>query len=256
MIKYKLGKLPQKIDYRTMRLELYAKELPPIPETYDCDSEISFAIPDSMDCNSDLGCCVISSRAKQTRFFESREQGRIIDVPEKYIKKEYFKEGGATCFNPHPDNGLVVLDSLKAWRKGWRVSAKIYNIYAFGEINHLNHDFVKACICLLGGIQLGLSLPISAQGQFERGEPWSLVNGDDGKKGTWGGHCIFVKKYGDMLYGRAWGKEHPMTWEFFDEITDEAYGCVDDRDNASSLLKVDDMDEYLKQITGGQGERI
>jgi len=71
----------------------------------------------------------LTRAAHQTLRFELVEQGKVIHITDAKVEKEYFKETGG------PDSGLVVLDSLKLWRKpGWRAAGKRYTIKAFAQI--------------------------------------------------------------------------------------------------------------------------
>ena len=73
---------------------------------------------------------MIAGRAHQTLRFEDIEQGSVLMINDKDITKEYFKETGGV------DSGLVVLDSLNAWRhNGWKVGKQTYTIKGFAEVN-------------------------------------------------------------------------------------------------------------------------
>ena len=248
----KLGKNQVRLDRRTLRLTSIFRELPPIPDKYDCDSQFNFPIEDTMDGNDRWGNCVVVARAKNTRRFESLEQKKQFDIPEIYILKEYWKEGGRNPIKPYPDCGLVMLDSERAWRKGWKICRDTYSIYAFGFIDPKIEEDVKSTIYLLNGINLGFELPISALGQFQRGETWTVVDGNEGLAGSWGGHAIYMKRYDkDLYYGLTWGKEQPMTKEFFLKYCSEAYGNVDDKDKflTGSGIDIEKLGNYLLAVS-------
>lgn len=140
--------------------------------------------------------------------------------------REYLRETGGA------DSGLVVLDSLKAWRKGgWRFGGHKYDIAAFAEIHRSDHAEVKAAVYLLTGAGIGLALPKSAQAQIQAGKPWDVVKGPAGKPGSWGGHYVYLSGYtttGPVCV--TWARKQQMTWAFFARYTDEAYAIVDNLD--------------------------
>ncbi len=249
-MEYKLGKQPFQEDKRTIKLSSILKTLPPIPDSYDVDSGLGTVFPLPILGNDKWGCCVISGRGHHTLRLEKFEQNLILDISANDALREYWREQGASCFNPHPDNGLVVLDSLKFWRNdGWRAAGKTYRIYAFAQVNCFNHAEMKAAVYLLNGAELGLLLPESAKKQFESGDIWD-VTGD--APGSWGGHLVYVKCFDDEgLTCITWGKLQKMTWAFLDKYADEAWGVVDGRDEflKNSPVDIDKLNGYLNEIT-------
>ena len=112
---FKLGKAAAKKDERNLKLATLLKAGPALPSSYDFDTTHA-GIPTPMFADDDNGDCVIAGRAHQTLRFEDIEQGSVLMILDKDVLKEYHKETGG------PDTGLVVLDSLKLWRKkGWKV---------------------------------------------------------------------------------------------------------------------------------------
>jgi hypothetical protein len=253
----RLGKLPAREDKRTfeMRMFLPAK-LPPIPDSFNVDASLPCPITIDILGNDELGDCVMAGRGHHTRRFESREQGCLTLLPDKSVlsavRSEYLKEGHGQ------DNGLVVLDSLNCWRKGWTVNRRKYSIYVFGWIHPGDREEVAAAIYLLGGVQFGLELPLSAEAQFYAGEPWRIVAGPKGKKGSLGGHLVYNHRYELGACSEAgvtaitWGKEQLMTWDFLEYYCDEAFAVVDNRDKwlGSSTLDVEKLDGYLRAVAG------
>ena len=248
---YKLGKRPFKEDARTIRLQSILKALPPIPDAYDVDAGLGAAFPLPVFGNDKWGDCVVAGRAHHTLRLEKFEQNIVLNISQTDVLKDYWREQGASCLNPHPDKGLVVLDSLKSWRKkGWKAAGKAYDIYAFAQVNQLNHQEIDAAIYLLNGAELGLDLPESAKTEFENGESWDVT---DDAPGSWGGHLVYVKHFEDKgPVCVTWGKLQPMTWAFVDKYCDEAWAVVDNRDRflTNSPVDVVKLDEFLKEITG------
>ena len=249
---YKLGKRPAKRDSRNLQLKAVLKELPPIPADWDFDVAGGSSIPLPVFANDKWGDCVMAARAHQTLRFEDFEQKAVIPISDNDVLKEYWKEQGANCRHRRPDNGLVVLDSLKCWRKkGWKAAGKSYSIYAFAEVSYRNHDEVMAAIYLLSGACIGLQLPVSAESQFDAGQPWDITTGPDAEPGSLGGHCVYLVGYGGSgPVGVTWGKKQPMTWAFLDRYCDELYAIVDNRDKflRNSPVDVDKLAGYLEQL--------
>jgi len=246
----KLGKLKPQRDRRNLKLARFirVKDLPPIPPAYDYEMRSGLRIPLPMFANDAWGCCVIAGRAHQTLRFEATEQRRIIRITDEEVLTEYWREQGGDS-RSRPDNGLYLLNSLKAWRRGWRAGGQTYDIYAFAELNREKEEEVKAAIYLLDGVYCGLWLPQSAEAELARESPW-LENWD--RAGGWGGHCVYVCGYSSIgPTCVTWGRKQLMSWEFWRKYCDEAYGIVDNRDRfmANSPLDVEKLDSYLRKVT-------
>lgn len=245
--RFKLGKLPQKVDYRTFQLKnlFITKNLPPLPSAYDIDSTFSNFSDTNMYGNDRYGDCVIAGRAHMTLRFEDFEQVLLIKIADKEVTDEYFKESGGQ------DSGLVMLDSLNEWRKsGWTASGRIYNIYAYAQIDKTNHDELRYSVYLLRGAYTGFSVPQSAMDQFNAGQPWT-VSGDNT---IIGGHCVYIKAYnstGPICV--TWGKDQQMTWAFWDKYFDEAYAVIDAQDSwidpTTNPLNCEELVKELNEIT-------
>lgn len=259
----KFGKLPPKIDSRTIRLSSIIREelLPELPPTWDCheirdtEGNILFTIQDNFvfrNAGKDaLGNCVKAARAHQTLVFEGFEQGKQIEITDQEVVDEYFEETGGR------DSGLILLLSLNDWRNnGWLVGGKIYTIYAFASVDWKNHDEARHCIHLLGGVNFGMKVYQKDVDQFNADEPWHLT-GDDGD--LRGRHGVYLHNYIANQGGitcTTWGRQQPMTWDFWDNRIDEAYGIVDNRNawqGDDSALDVQKLDAYLNKITGNGG---
>ncbi len=249
---YKLGKTPARKDDRNFRLSALLKTIPKVPREWDFDlAQKKFRVPLPMFGNDLYGNCVIAGRAHQTLRFETIEQKRVIGITAKDVLREYWNEEGGA--GPNYDQGLVVLDSLKRWRKyGWKAVNKKYSIHAFAQIDQAKQSEVRAAICLLTGAGAGLSLPLSAKAQIDAGKPWDVVRGADGKPNSWGGHYVFLSGYtvkGPVCV--TWGRKQQMTWAFVMKYCDEMYGIVDNRDRflKQSPVDVEKLERYLEEIS-------
>ena len=242
---FKLGKAPAKRDARNLMLATILKALPPVPAEYDFDLKHP-GIATPMYANDTYGDCVIAGRAHQSLRFERIEQGADVTIKDQDVLREYMEETGGE------DSGLIVLDSLKAWRKvGWRFGRHKYNVAAFAEVHRSDHDEVRAAIYLLTGAGIGLSVPKSAQAQIQSGKPWDVVGGPAAKPGSWGGHYVYLSGYtetGPVCV--TWGRKQQMTWAFLQKYCDELYAIVDNKDRfvRGSPVDVAKLEQYLSQL--------
>ena len=253
MANLKLGKLPAKVDARTIKLSqiLKVKLLPDLPEQFSVDYSLGGIYDNRMFLNNKYGNCVIAMQAHHILRFEKFEQKKNITIADKEVEAEYFRQTGGL------DSGLVELNSLKEWRKtGWVAGGNVHNIYAFASVEWQNHTEVKHCIHLLGGLDFGMKIYQRDEEQFKAGEIWTLEtsNGD-----YLGGHAVYLFRYQDIVSVNnngitcmTWGGWQFMTWDFWDDRVDEAYGIVDNRDNwlEDSPVDVEKLGGILKEITG------
>lgn len=249
---FKLGKAVAKRDSRNLKFAAILRVPQPVPDEYDFDVQHS-RIPLPMFANDVLGDCVIAGRAHQTLRFEDVEQNKIITITDSAVTKEYFKETGGV------DTGLVVLDSLKEWRKsGWRVGRRVYKIQAFSEITPREAEGVKQAVFLDVGVGLGLQLPLSAEDQINAGKPWDVTSGARGEPNSWGGHYVYVPGYtkaGPVCV--TWGRKQPMTWAFFAKYCDEAYAIIDAINTAKKKKALDGkgIAEFIDSLSTPSGNR-
>ncbi len=231
---FKLGKGAARPDSRNLMFAAILRAPAALPKEYDFDLQHT-GIPTPMFANDRYGCCVIAGRAHQTLRFERLEQAAKLGITEKEVLNEYFRETGGE------DSGLVVLDSLKRWRKnGWVAAKKRYHIQAFTQIQVKDHASIQQAIYLDVGVGLGLSLPKSAQGQVQAGKPWDVVSGPGSTRGSWGGHYVYVSGYtrlGPVCV--TWGRKQQITWSFLDKYCDETYAIIDAMDTVKKKKALD-----------------
>jgi hypothetical protein len=250
----KLGKLKARRDRRNLKLARFLKPLPELPPAFDVDMSLPVLPPLFMFANDEWGDCVIAERAHHTLRLEAVEQGRLIPISDQEVLAAYWREGGGDALT-RPDNGLVMLDSLKAWRSpGWAVGGQHYDIYAFAEVQRQRQYEIQAAIYLLNGLAAGFALPKSAEQQFNRGQCWYVIKGRTSASGSWGGHAMHLCGYSHIgLTAITWGKKQLMSWEFFHRYCDEAYAVVDNKNRfmVDSPLDIAKLSEYLRRVTEG-----
>src|SRR5437867_3767425 len=114
---FKLGKAAAQRDDRNLMFAAILRRPPKVPREYDFDLKHP-GTPTPIFANDAHGDCVIAGRAHQTLRFEAIEQHKTIRITDRDVLRECFKETGGE------DSGLVVLQSLRLWRKqGWTIGA-------------------------------------------------------------------------------------------------------------------------------------
>ena len=210
----KLGKLPPKLDDRTLRLSTYLipDQLPPIPLAHDWTRPVRKW---SMLGNDEYGDCTIATAGHMIRAWTANDS-KVVVLPDSRIIQTYLSLTGGG------DTGLCVLDVLNYWRKTGIAGHKIE---AFVKVDSLD-NFRAACY-LFGGVYCGFALPLAAQNM----KVWYLNPGQsltgDFAPGSWGGHAVPALAYGP--WGDAvvtWGYEQYMTKAFFLAYCDEAYAVL------------------------------
>jgi hypothetical protein len=212
----KLGRKAIKTDSRTLQLADYlTSALPAPPAAKDWTAgNTSWG----MMMNDTLGDCTIAGVGHAVQVW-SANTGSIVTVPDNIILSYYEKWDGYVPGNPSTDSGGVELDVLNDWRQqGFDNNS----LLAFADPKPANLVEVRQSITLFGGVYIGLGLPLSAQNQ----DVWDVVKGGgaNAKKGSWGGHCVFVPKYDDQSFTCiTWGQLKTMTLAFWKKYCDEAH---------------------------------
>lgn len=249
----KFGKLPAVRDPRTLQLaRLFPKQLPPIPEEYDFDTDQRYAapkIPTPMFMNDVYGDCVIAGRAHLQLRFERREQGRLIPIKDQEVFWEWQNENGGTY------KGLNMLSSLKAWRTwGWTAGGKQYKIDGWGELDPCATDHLWAGLYLLGPLYAGFDLPYAITKATTLPDVWDLTSGPDSAGDPEGGHCMIIagasKKRGAVKL-ITWGREQWATLAWLEAYCTECYGVIDAVDafmQGPPTIDVPLFREYLQQL--------
>jgi hypothetical protein len=221
----KFGKKPAKRDERNLKFGPLLVSVPKLPQSFDFDEKY-IAVSTPMFGNDEHGDCVIAGRAHQTMRFEYVELRKLLKITDAEVLRQWRKENG------HTEDGLVVLDSLKQWRKtGWKAGGRTLKIKAFAELNRKKHDELRRAIVMQIGVGLGFTLPFNALPLFQAGKAWDVGKGSGAKPDPDGGHYVYCPGYTkDGPVCVTWGRKQQLTWRFFDRYCDEAYAMVDARD--------------------------
>ena len=143
----------------------------------------------------------------------------MVTVPDPTIESFYEQWDGYVPGNPSTDNGGIELDVLNDWQKNGFAG---HALAAFADPKFSNLVEVRQSIAIFGGVYIGISLPLTAQKQ----DIWDVVpkGGANAKKGSWGGHCVFVPKYDAHGFTCiTWGQQKTMTVAFWKKYCDEAH---------------------------------
>jgi len=214
----KLGKLPARVDPRSLSLARYVDRevLPVPPPALDLSAPVA-AWP--MYGNDRLGDCTTAAAAHMIEAWTAAAGGGPVEVPEAAVLAAF---DAVKITDPMTgDEGAVVLDVLRLWR-----TAGIggHRIGAYARIAREDRDLAATAAWLFGGLYLGLQLPLRAGDQ----DVWDWMGRLDGPDapGSWGGHAVDVVAYDERgLTVVTWGALKRMTWAFWSRYCDEAW-CV------------------------------
>lgn len=222
-MRLRLGKLPARIDARTLRLGAYLRaELPPIPTSIDWQNKVP-TFP--LYRNDEIGCCAIAGSAHLQQVWTANDSATVETPTEDQVLAEYQAVSGWDGVPGSPsDVGCIMLDVLRHWRSRGMFGRRIA---AYASVDPHNLDEVRRGIQLFGGVLLGVQLPLKVQGQ-PNSERWLAPNPapvfGPWSKGSWGGHLIAVCGYDpDRLVAITWGGLKLMSWNFFSQYVDECY---------------------------------
>ena len=211
----KLGKLPRKIDQRTLRGASFIDlKLAVPPEEVDYRSGITDWQMYGNDVEGDCTCAAVGHMRK---VWSKIATGTEVSDTDADILTAYHH------FSPPPaDTGAVELDVLNYWRQVGIGGEKIVAYVALPVSQQL---LVKTAMWLLGGLYVGAELPLSAQSQV--GGVWDVVAGPDAQAGSWGGHAFNVVRLDSKGgTGITWAREQEFTWAWWSAYITEDYGVL------------------------------
>ena len=103
-------------------------------------------------------------------------------------------------------------------------------ISAFAAWEPGNIEQLKGTIATLGGVLLGLRMPVTAQYQ----RVWAVPPGGPvnwGAPGSWDGHCVVAVGYNaECVQCVTWGGIRLVTWQFIATYCEEGFAVFGDRD--------------------------
>jgi hypothetical protein len=214
----KLGKLPPRVDVRTLSLKQYVDRtrLPEPPEVLD----VTARVPEwPMYANDRIGDCTTAAAAHMIEAWTAESRGTAVEVSESAVLTAFDR---VKIVDPITgEEGAVELDVLRDWRKH---GVDHHRIGAFARVSVRDHLLVRTAAWLFGGLYIGLALPLSAQ--WQQTWDWNGSLAGDDRPGSWGGHAVDVVRFSSgSLTVVTWGRLQDLTWSFWDRYVDEAY-CI------------------------------
>jgi hypothetical protein len=207
---------------RAAKLESFlAQALPDVPTSVDYTSGITNW---GMMLNDQLGDCTIAGPGHLVQAWTAMA-GSEVTVSDSAIETAYENWDGYVLGDPATDNGGDILTVCQDWQAQ---GLDGHGISAYAEVNPCTQLRIQQGIYLFGGLNSGVSLPLSAQGQV--GSVWD-VTGDgqtgDNAPGSWGGHCTAIIGYDpDGITLITWGAKQRATWRFVLAYYDEHVAII------------------------------
>lgn len=223
-MKYCLGKRPARAGAVKFALSHYASvaSLPEPPRKFEHCLLSNW----QMYSNDRFGCCVFAGAAHEHMKWGA-EGGSIVAFTDANVLSDYSAVTGFDPTKPDTDQGTDLADAAAYRRKTGIIDAsgRRHLIDAYVSLPIRNAAIIAKAAWLFGAVGIGVQLPSSAEGQFDRGEPWDVVEGATIE----GGHYIVVvgrNSVGNFLIV-TWGRLHAMTPRFLETYMDEGLAYLD-----------------------------
>jgi len=245
MVKLHYGCLAPKHDPRRLMLgEYLLSPLPAPPPASDRTAQIPVDGWGAM-LNLDEGDCTIAGQGHSILGLSATARGTPIVVPDADIQAAYVALTGYDPATGANDNGCLITDVMEYRRT---VGIGGYKISAWAAFPCASITAIQQAVDLFGGAMIGMSVPQSAEDQFNAGQPWSV---------PWfssiiGRHCVWIAAYdANYLYPITWGTAQPMEYPFCQKYVDESYVVIDPFWFASGT-SLDPTGLNLAQLTSDQ----
>lgn len=222
----KLGRIRSHSDPRSLRLARYLDRrlLPGSPPARDW-THPEKAPRWGLYRNDVLGDCTCASIAHLFQA-QSAASGRPIAIRDSDVIGLYARAAGYDPTVPSSDAGAEMIDVLREMRNGTGMAGQ--RIGAYVQIDPQSRTNVEAALNMLGGIYVGVDLPISAQEQTV----WDVapVGGYTPSYAplSWGGHAMAMLGYDRThVVFVTWGAVKVATREWFSTYCTEAWALID-----------------------------
>lgn len=181
--------------------------------------------------------------------------GMEVTVTNQAVLTAYGAVGGYVPGNEDSDQGCQIQDVLAYMRTtGIALPAGgVQKILGFGALRTWTPAVLNAALQLFWTVDLGVSLPDSAETQFGEGLPWEYVP----EAQPAGGHCIGLQSFKpglDELEPTTWGTLWSMNKAFLRKYAEEAwvpvFPQVIDAAKASNALNLTALAADFKKLTG------
>ena len=215
----KLGKLPARVDVRTLHIGRYVDraELPVPPPSLDLTDHVTEW---PMYANDRVGDCTIAAAGHMIEAWTAESRGHPLEVSERSVLSAFDHVKQVDPLTG--EDGAVVLDVLRYWR---RDGIARHRIGAYVQVPVHDHVLVRSCAWLFGGLYTGVQWPLIARDQPVWDWTGSLAG--PARPGSWGGHAVDLVRYAqDGLTVVTWGRLQDVTWDFWDRYCDEVYAIL------------------------------
>lgn len=252
MVEFKGGRLPNDPSKPRLKLKNILRGAAfQFPTSCDYVSKVADW---PMYLNDRYGDCTCATAGHIIEAVTTYGQGSTIKISDADVLRAYEAVSG---FNPSTganDNGAVVQDVLNYWRK---TGIGGHKILAFAEVDVKNYDELYAALALFGTLYLGIDFPNTAMDQFDKGQPWDVVEGARSE----GGHAInagFYDSKDGLWKVITWGKVQPMTQAFWDKYVEEAWIVISPEwlnanGTNSAGISAHELNEQFRELTGQPG---
>lgn len=207
--------------------------------------------------NKKLNNCTIATGGHMVQTWTSNAKDFEVTVSDAEVIAAYSELTGYNPQTTKPEKspGSSCLDALKLWRKS---GIGGHRIHSFVGLSGGNRQEIQDAIYMFGSAYVGLLLPATAktQGVWDVVPTDHLERKDWWKRGsnTWMAHAACAVSYSDTeLTIVTWGYEKRMTWDFYKEYSDEAFGVlsddwIDDSGYAPNFINVDKLELALQAL--------
>lgn len=231
----KTGRLPRLYDPRVPHMSaLLAGWKPPTPPASQRWA-LGLETDLGMMLNDQLGDCTCAAyyHALQLWSYHCNPDGLTITEPDADVQSLYEEVGGYVPGNPATDQGcaeqavLAYLFNQGAPTTGPN-GAGVHKLAAFVEIDPRQVDDIKWAIVDCGVVYIGFAVPNWLMSGDGPPTVWDVQPNADNSAPD--GHAVILTGYDDatgLIDLISWGQHYAMTWPFFAQFVDEAYGLVD-----------------------------
>jgi hypothetical protein len=243
----KLGKKPAVPGSVTFKFAAFAVELPTPPPEFGHEKEVKGTW--GMLANNQYGDCVFAGAAHEVKLWNA-ECGQKVPFTAKSVLSDYTAVTGFSKSDPNTDQGTNMADACSYRRKTGIIDANgvRHKIAAYMALKPGNVKELKQALYLFGTVGAGFVFPESAMQQFDRREPWSVVEGSQ----EVGGHYVPIVGARKNLIGITWGRKQEITEAFYQKYCDEAYVMLSEEmlkeRKSPEGFDYDKLVEYLKAL--------
>jgi hypothetical protein len=209
--------------------------------------------------NDTLGDCVIAMMLHSIEDFHLDAGTPVPAFTNQDAISIYSAITGYVPGEPNTDKGTDESAAMGYWEHpGLTAEGDTHTIVATVAVDPSNLTECRIAIDEFVDLQIGIALPLTAQGQTE----WTVVG--DGKTGnsapgSWGGHGIPYREYDPETFACVtWGAELLLTVPFHQDYAQEAHVVVtqemlNNQGIGPSGVNWDDLIADIKALPHGQG---